>query len=159
MVPSSHLLDEVERTCAAAAIVDRGRSSARAPSPTCWLARHWSSRSTARLPTRRQLPRRHEPGDRASTSARTASGSSLAAGTERAVLAEINRLLVEGDVAVNRPQEVHASLHSWFLEVMTRPGADSVSISTAADDPPAGSHGARRWIACPPPGHGSPAGP
>ena len=36
VVLSSHLLDEVERTCDAVAIVDRGRSSARARSPSCW---------------------------------------------------------------------------------------------------------------------------
>jgi hypothetical protein len=48
---------------------------------------------------------------------------SLAPGTERAVVAEMNRLLVEGGVSVYRLQEVHASLESWFLEVTTRLGA------------------------------------
>jgi hypothetical protein len=48
----------------------------------------------------------------------------LAAGTERQVVAEVNRLLVEGGVSVYRLQEVHASLESWFLEVTTRLGAD-----------------------------------
>jgi hypothetical protein len=40
------------------------------------------------------------------------------------VVAEVNRLLVEGGIPVYRLQEVHASLESWFLEVTTRLGAD-----------------------------------
>jgi hypothetical protein len=47
----------------------------------------------------------------------------LAAGTDRAVVAEINRLLVEEGLSVYRLQEMHASLESWFLEVTTRLGA------------------------------------
>jgi hypothetical protein len=47
----------------------------------------------------------------------------LEPGTDREVVAEVNRLLVEGGVSVYRLQEVHASLESWFLEVTTRLGA------------------------------------
>ncbi len=36
VVLSSHLLDEVERTCDAVAIVDRGASSGKDRSPSCW---------------------------------------------------------------------------------------------------------------------------
>jgi hypothetical protein len=48
----------------------------------------------------------------------------LAPGTERQVVAEVNRILVEGGVPVYRLEEVHASLESWFLEVTARLGAD-----------------------------------
>ena len=46
----------------------------------------------------------------------------LPAGTDREAIAEINRLLVEGGIAVYRIQEIHASLESWFLEVTSRLG-------------------------------------
>ena len=48
----------------------------------------------------------------------------LAPGTDREVVAEVNRLLVEGGVSVYGLQKIHASLESWFLEVTTRLGAD-----------------------------------
>jgi ABC-2 type transport system ATP-binding protein len=51
VVLSSHLLDEVERTCDAVAIVDRGSVIGRARSPNCWRVRHWWSRSIAPSPT------------------------------------------------------------------------------------------------------------
>jgi hypothetical protein len=49
----------------------------------------------------------------------------LAPDTDREVVAEVNRLLVEGGVSVYRLQEVHASLESWFLEVTSRLGQDA----------------------------------
>ena len=49
-------------------------------------------------------------------------GITLPAGTERPVIAEINRVLVEGGIAVYRLQEVQASLESWFLSVTSRLG-------------------------------------
>jgi hypothetical protein len=47
---------------------------------------------------------------------------SLPAGTSRDVIAEVNRVLVEGGVSVYRLQEIRASLESWFLQVTTRLG-------------------------------------
>ena len=47
----------------------------------------------------------------------------LPAGTARDVIAEINRVLVEGGIAVYRLQEIQASLESWFLQVTSRLGA------------------------------------
>ncbi len=46
----------------------------------------------------------------------------LPAGTQRDVIAEINRVLVEGGISVYRLQPVHASLESWFLQVTSRLG-------------------------------------
>ena len=47
----------------------------------------------------------------------------MPAGTGRDVVAEINRVLVEGRISVYRLQEVQASLESWFLQVTSRLGA------------------------------------
>jgi hypothetical protein len=46
----------------------------------------------------------------------------LPAGTGRHVIAEINRVLVEGGMSVYRLQPVQTSLESWFLQVTSRPG-------------------------------------
>ena len=50
-------------------------------------------------------------------------GITLAAGTDRDVIAEINRVLVGGGIAVYRLQEIQTSLESWFLQVTSRLGA------------------------------------
>jgi hypothetical protein len=47
-------------------------------------------------------------------------GITLPAGTGRDVIAEINRVLVEGGISVYRLQPVQTSLESWFLQVTTR---------------------------------------
>ena len=49
-------------------------------------------------------------------------GLTLPAGTGRDVVAEVNRVLVEGGISVYRLQEVQASLESWFLQVTSRLG-------------------------------------
>ena len=50
-------------------------------------------------------------------------GIALPPGTSRDVIAEINRILVEGGIAVYRLQQIQASLESWFLQVTSRLGA------------------------------------
>ena len=50
-------------------------------------------------------------------------GVTLAAGTGRDVIAEINRVLVGGGISVYRLQEVQTSLESWFLQVTSRLGS------------------------------------
>jgi hypothetical protein len=47
----------------------------------------------------------------------------LAPDTKREVIAEVNRVLVEGGIAVYRLEANQASLESWFLEVTSRLGA------------------------------------
>jgi len=47
----------------------------------------------------------------------------LPAGTGRDVIAEINRVLVDGGVSVYRLQQIQTSLESWFLQVTSRLGA------------------------------------
>jgi len=47
----------------------------------------------------------------------------LPEGTERDVIAEVNRVLVEGGISVYRLQHIQASLETWFLQVTSRLGA------------------------------------
>jgi ABC-2 type transport system ATP-binding protein len=122
VVLSSHLLDEVERTCDAVAIVDRGKVIRQGPIAELLAGSAFQLQIDCSTPDRA-----------ASLLAGTQWGAdvdagpdglrvALAAGTQREVVAEVNRLLVEGGVSVYRLQEIHASLESWFLEVTTRLG-------------------------------------
>jgi ABC-2 type transport system ATP-binding protein len=123
VVLSSHLLDEVERTCDAVAIVDRGKII-RQGAISDLLA---GSSVVLEIDC-------SEPGragallDRTNFEARIQTGPlglgiTLPAGTNRDAIAEINRLLVEGGVSVYRLQEIQTSLESWFLQVTSRLGA------------------------------------
>ena len=124
VVLSSHLLDEVERTCDAVAIVDRGKVIRQGPisellagASLVAAGRMLRARSGPRPPRR---PPRSGPTSR---SAPLGLGITLPAGTGRDVIAEINRVLVEGGISVYRLQEIQASLESWFLQVTSRLGA------------------------------------
>jgi ABC-2 type transport system ATP-binding protein len=123
VVLSSHLLDEVERTCDAVAIVDRGKII-RQGAISDLLAG-----SSVVLEVDCSDP------DRAGALLRTVNidarvevgipglGIMLPTGTHRDVIAEINRVLVGGGVSVYRLQTVQTSLESWFLQVTSRLGA------------------------------------
>lgn len=123
VVLSSHLLDEVERTCDAVAIVDRG-NIVRQGAITDLLAG-----SSMVLEIECSEPDRAGAlVDATTLGARVELGPAglgitLPSGTARDVVAEINRVLVEGGVAVYRLQEVQTSLESWFLQVTSRLGA------------------------------------
>jgi ABC-2 type transport system ATP-binding protein len=126
VVLSSHLLDEVERTCDAVAIVDQGSVVRQGPisellaGASLVLQIECSDQDRARALI-------------AATAIGTAEGSeitagptgldvTLPAGTGRDVIAEINRLLVEDGISVYRLEVVQASLESWFLQVTSRLG-------------------------------------
>jgi ABC-2 type transport system ATP-binding protein len=122
VVLSSHLLDEVERTCDAVAIVDRGSIIAQGPISELLAG--------ARLALDVDCS---EPGRARALLAGTALGAhieavpsalglgmTLPAGSGRDVIAEINRVLVEGGICIYRLQPVHTSLESWFLQVTSR---------------------------------------
>jgi ABC-2 type transport system ATP-binding protein len=123
VVLSSHLLDEIERTCDAVAIVDRGKVIRQGPIAELLAGSVFELQIDCA-----------EPVQAGGLLAGTQWGPGvevrpdglrvvLAAGTDREVVAEVNRLLVEGGIPVYRLQEVHPSLESWFLEVTTRLGA------------------------------------
>ena len=124
VVLSSHLLDEIERTCNAVAIVDHGSIIRQGP--------------IAELLAGAQLALEvecSEPGRARALLAGTSLGArveavpsalgldmTLPAGAGRDVIAEINRVLVDGGISIYRLQPVQTSLESWFLQVTTRLG-------------------------------------
>lgn len=122
VVLSSHLLDEVQRTCDAVAIVDRGKVIRQGPiaellagtSPVVHIECSESDRAGL-LVEHAGLGARVEAGP-------TGLEIALPSGTGRAEIAEISRILVEGGIALYRLQPMQASLESWFLQVTSRLG-------------------------------------
>jgi len=123
---SSHLLDEVERTCDSVAIVDHGRVIRQGPIDE--LIRG-AGTTVVRVDC-------SEPVTAAAIieQARIAAGTAMAeagltvtlpAGASREAVAEINRRLVEGGVSVYGLQEVRTTLEDWFLSVTSRLGEPS----------------------------------
>jgi ABC-2 type transport system ATP-binding protein len=123
VVLSSHLLDEVERTCDAVAIVDHGKVIRQGPISQLLAGSSFEVQVECADPDR--------AGGLLSGSAfgthvqinPDGLAISLPEGTERDAIAEINRLLVEGGISVYRLQHVQASLEQWFLSVTSRLGA------------------------------------
>lgn len=119
---SSHLLDEVERTCDAVAIVDKGAVIRQGPISELLAGATMEVQVECSTPVRAQ-----------SILASTRLGAQidvgttgltihLAPGTGRDAISEMNRLLVQGGIDVYRLQEIQVSLESWFLEVTSRLG-------------------------------------
>jgi ABC-2 type transport system ATP-binding protein len=120
---SSHLLDEVQRTCQAVAIVDRGRVIRQGPIQELLRSANAVVRiecsdpgaaasllSPSGLVEKTETP---QPGVLSVT---------LHVGSTRDTVAELNRRLVEGGVAVYGLHEVQTSLEDWFLSVTSRLG-------------------------------------
>ena len=123
VVLSSHLLDEVERTCDAVAIVDRGKVIRQGPISQLLAGSSFELQIECSEPDRAR-----------SLVAATAHGAhvqvgpdgldiTLPEGTQRDVIAEVNRVLVENGISVFRLQHIQASLETWFLQVTSRLGA------------------------------------
>jgi ABC-2 type transport system ATP-binding protein len=123
---SSHLLDEVERTCDAVAIVDRGRVIRQGPIDQ--LVRSAGARivqldcsdpaAAARLLEQSGITAGVTLGELMLT-------VTLPSGASRETVAEVNRRLVEGGISVYGLQEVRATLEDWFLSVTSRLGGQS----------------------------------
>jgi ABC-2 type transport system ATP-binding protein len=122
VVLSSHLLDEVERTCDAVAIVDQGRIIRQGPISELLAGATFELEVDCSQPD--QARALIQPGTLGIHAEVTPIGLrlTLSAGTDRNVIAEINRVLVEGGISVYRLQPVQASLESWFLQVTSRLG-------------------------------------
>jgi ABC-2 type transport system ATP-binding protein len=122
VVLSSHLLDEVERTCDAVAIVDRGNVIRQGAIADLLAGSSFVVEVECSEPLRAdQLLKSTAIGGEVETGP-VGLGITLPAGTGRDVIAEINRVLVGGGIAVYRLQEVQTSLESWFLQVTSRLG-------------------------------------
>jgi ABC-2 type transport system ATP-binding protein len=123
VVLSSHLLDEVERTCDAVAIVDRGKVIRQGSISQLLAGSSFEVQIECSDPDRA----RHLL-DGTTFGAHVQPGPdgiavTLPEGTERGAIAEINRLLVEGGISVYRLEHLQASLEQWFLSVTSRLGA------------------------------------
>jgi len=122
VVLSSHLLDEVERTCDAVAIVDRGKVIRQGAIADLLAGSSFVVEIECSEPSRAgELLGGTPIGGRVEVGSQGL-GITLPAGTGRDVIAEINRVLVGGGIAVYRLQEVQTSLESWFLQVTSRLG-------------------------------------
>ncbi len=125
VVLSSHLLDEVERTCDAVAIVDRGQVIRQGSisellagtSVTLRIECSDPARAAALLAARNMnVVTDVETGELSITQP---------AGTPRAAAAEAARVLITGGIELYRLQQTQASLESWFLQVTSRLGETS----------------------------------
>jgi ABC-type multidrug transport system ATPase subunit len=123
VVLSSHLLDEIERTCDAVAIVDQGKVIRQGPIAELLAGASFEIEVDCSDPDRaRALLDRTAP-EATIEIGRQGIAITLPAGTGRDVVAEINRVLVEGGIDVYRLQPIQASLETWFLQVTSRLGA------------------------------------
>ena len=121
---SSHLLDEVERTCDAVAIVDKGSVIRQGSIDELLAGASVEIEIDCSSPDRARSLLAGTPFGVHVEARAEGLDIALPARTDRAATAEINRLLVEGGISVYRLQEVHASLEARFLEVTNRLGAD-----------------------------------
>jgi ABC-type multidrug transport system ATPase subunit len=123
VVLSSHLLDEVQRTCDAVAIVDRGNVIRQGPISELLAGASLALQVECSDPDRaRSLLEATTIGAHIEVGL-LGLGITLPAGTPSAVIAEIARVLVEGGVSLYRLQQMQVSLESWFLQVTSRLGA------------------------------------
>jgi len=123
VVLSSHLLDEVERTCDAVAIVDRGAMIRQGPISQLLAGSTFEVQVECSEPARARSLLEGTNLDAQVSTRPEGLAISLPEGTARDAIAEINRLLVEGGISVYRLQHIQASLEQWFLSVTSRLGA------------------------------------
>ena len=123
VVLSSHLLDEVERTCDAVAIVDHGKVIRQGSISDLLAGASLIVQVECSDPDRARSLVDATPIGAEVAVEPNGLGITLPAGTARDVIAEINRVLVEGRISVYRLQEIQASLEAWFLSVTSRLGA------------------------------------
>jgi ABC-2 type transport system ATP-binding protein len=122
VVLSSHLLDEVERTCDAVAIVDRGKVIRQGPIAQLLAGSSFELQVECSDPSRAGALLGGTNLGAHMTVEPEGLGITLPEGTTRDVVAEVNRVLVEGGISVYRLQHIQASLEAWFLDVTRRLG-------------------------------------
>jgi ABC-2 type transport system ATP-binding protein len=117
IVLSSHLLDEVEKTCDAIAIVDQGRIAVQgsidelrgADGEELMLGVNDPARARALLAAERSVRSVSDDGHELRVSL-----------VDPAAAADLNRRLIEAGVAVHRLEPSQATLEQRFLEITTR---------------------------------------
>src|SRR5580658_9162163 len=121
VVLSSHLLDEVERTCDAVAIVDHGRVISQGPIDELIRGAGTMVVQVDCAEPARAKQLIDEAGIAAGTAlAHTGLTVTLPAGASRGTVADLNRRLVRAEVEVYGLREVQTSLEDWFLSVTSR---------------------------------------
>ena len=122
VVLSSHLLDEVERTCDAVAIVDRGNIVRQGPISELLAGTSLTLQVDCSEPDRARTLL--EATNLVATVDAGPHGLviTLLDGTPSDLTAEVARVLVTGGISLYRLQPIQASLESWFLEVTSRLG-------------------------------------
>jgi ABC-2 type transport system ATP-binding protein len=137
VVLSSHLLDEVQRTCDAVAIVDRGRVVRQGTidellqATTVGLQIECQPVERARQIVAEMQEVAGIPVVVGVQVGAQGLGVTLHPNSSRDHVAEMNRRLVDAGVAVYRLQPVRASLEDWFLSVTT-------SLGSSPPDGPSG---------------------
>ena len=126
VVLSSHLLDEVQRTCDAVAIVDHGRVIRQGSIDELIRGAGAAVVQVDCAEPARAAQLIDQAGIAAGT-ALTDTGLTvtLPAGASREVVADLNRRLVRAEIDVYGLREVQASLEDWFLSVTSRLGEPS----------------------------------
>jgi ABC-2 type transport system ATP-binding protein len=121
---SSHLLDEVERTCDAVAIVDHGKVIRQGPIGELTGAAGVAVEvqcsdppAAARVLRQTAIPSRIDVSEDGLT-------VTLAAGPAREQTAEITRRLEEAGISIYGLRQTHTRLEDWFLSVTSRLGED-----------------------------------
>ena len=126
VVLSSHLLDEVERTCDAVAIVDHGRVIRQGPIDELIRGAGTMVVQVDCAEPARAAQLIGQAGIAAGTALIDAGLTvTLPAGASRELIADINRRLVRADIDVYGLHETRASLEDWFLSVTSRLGDPS----------------------------------
>ena len=126
VVLSSHLLDEVQRTCDAVAIVDHGRVIRQGSIDELIRGAGAMVVQVDCAEPARAVQLIDQAGIAAGTALADAGLTvTLPAGASREVVADINRRLVTAGIDVYGLREVQASLEDWFLSVTSRLGDQS----------------------------------
>src|SRR5271169_444786 len=126
VVLSSHLLDEVERTCDAVAIVDHGRVIRQGPIDELIRGAGAMVVQVDCAEPARAQQLIDQAGIAAGTAlAHTGLTVTLPAGASRQAVADLNRRLVGAGIDVYGLREVQTSLEDWFLSVTSRLGEAS----------------------------------
>ena len=119
---SSHLLDEVERTCDAVAIVDRGKVIRQGPISTLLSGTALTLQVGCSDPDRARAVLGSTTLDLSVQVRPDGLEITMPAGTPHDAFAEVARVLVASGIALYRLQPVQASLESWFLQVTSKLG-------------------------------------
>jgi ABC-2 type transport system ATP-binding protein len=122
VVLSSHLLDEVQRTCDAVAIVDRGNIIRQGPISELLAGSAVMLQVDCAEPERARALISETNLAQAVDVEADGLAITMPTGAPREVFAEVARVLVTEGIAVYRLEPVQASLESWFLQVTSRLG-------------------------------------